>query len=131
STVKRILEETEMNPAYLTFEITETTIIDQSYVVLKVIEELRALGITVAIDDFGVSYSSLSVLKNFPIEILKIDQSFVREMNDSVKSYKIIKAIINIAKSLDLRIVAEGVEELSQWSMLEKLGCHYIQGYYI
>src|SRR5690606_13678377 len=80
STVKEIIEETGMNPANLTFEITESTIIDQSYAALHVIEEIRKLGISVAIDDFGISYSSLSVLKNFPIEILKIDKSFIREM---------------------------------------------------
>lgn len=131
SSVKAILEETGMNPANLTFEITESTIIDQSYTVLHVIEEIRKLGISIAIDDFGISYSSLSVLKNFPIEILKIDKSFVREMVSDEKGYKIVNAIINIAKSLDLRIVAEGVEESTQLELLDELGCQYIQGYYI
>jgi len=131
SSVRTILEETGMNPAHLTFEITETTIIDQSHVVLNVIEEIRKIGISVAIDDFGISYSSLSVLKNFPIEILKIDKSFVREMVTDDKGYKIVNAIINIAKSLDLRIVAEGVEDSTQLELLDELGCHYIQGYYI
>ncbi|GIP15786.1 hypothetical protein J40TS1_14280 [Paenibacillus montaniterrae] len=131
SSVKNILEETGMNPANLTFEITESTIIDQSYTVLHVIEEIRKLGISVAIDDFGISYSSLSVLKNFPIEILKIDKSFVREMVTDEKGYKIVNAIINIAKSLDLRIVAEGVEDSTQLELLDELGCQFIQGYYI
>ena len=129
--VRAILEETGMNPAHLTFEITETTIIDQSYVVLNAIEEIRKIGISVAIDDFGISYSSLSVLKNFPIEILKIDKSFIHEMVTDDKGYKIVNAIINIAKSLDLRIVAEGVEDSTQLELLDELGCHYIQGFYI
>lgn len=131
STVKAILDETGMNPAHLTFEITETTIIDHSSVVLNVIEEIRKLGISVAIDDFGISYSSLSVLKNFPIEILKIDKSFVREMVTDEKGYKIVNAIVNIAKSLDLKIVAEGVEDCTQLELLGELGCQFIQGYYI
>lgn len=131
SNVKAILEETGMNPANLTFEITESTIIDQSYAVLNVIEEIRKLGISVAIDDFGISYSSLSVLKNFPIEILKIDKSFVREMVTDEKGYKIVNAIINIAKSLDMKIVAEGVEDSTQLELLDELGCQFIQGYYI
>lgn len=131
STVKSILDETGMNPAHLTFEITETTIIDQSYVVLNVIKEIRRIGISVAIDDFGISYSSLSVLKNFPIEVLKIDKSFIREMVTDDKGYKMVNAIINIAKSLDLKIVAEGVEDNTQFVLLDELGCQYIQGYYI
>jgi len=131
SSVKNILEETGMNPANLTFEITESTIIDQSYTVLHTIEEIRKLGISVAIDDFGISYSSLSVLKNFPIEILKIDKSFVREMVSDDKGYKIVNAIINIAKSLDMRIVAEGVEDSTQLELLDELGCQYIQGFFI
>lgn len=131
STIKEIVEETGMNPANLTFEITESTIIDQSYAALHVIEEIRKLGISVAIDDFGISYSSLSVLKNFPIEILKIDKSFIREMVTDEKGYKIVNAIINIAKSLDLKIVAEGVEDSTQLELLDELGCQFIQGYYI
>lgn len=131
STVKEIIEETGMNPANLTFEITESTIIDQSYAALHVIEEIRKLGISVAIDDFGISYSSLSVLKNFPIEILKIDKSFIREMVTDEKGYKIVNAIINIAKSLDMKIVAEGVEDSTQLELLDELGCQFIQGFYI
>lgn len=131
ATVKDILDETGINPSLLTFEITETTIIEQTENVMQVIEELRRLGISIAIDDFGISYSSLSVLKDFPIEILKIDKSFVREMTKDYKGQKMVNAIINIGKSLDMKIVAEGVETIDQLNLLDQLECHFIQGYYI
>ena len=131
NSVKQIIEETGVNPSLLTFEITETTIIEQTEHVMYVIEELKRLGISIAIDDFGISYSSLSVLKDFPIDILKIDKSFIREMTKDQKGYKIVNAIINIGKSLDMKIVAEGVETVDQLNLLNHLECNFCQGYLI
>lgn len=129
--VEEILAATGMDPEYLCFEITESTVIDELDSTVMMLKRLADLGITISMDDFGTGYSSLSMLKKLPIDMLKIDKSFIREMTFENKDIDIVKAIISISNSFKLRIVAEGVEDKAQYELLRELGCHYIQGYYI
>ncbi|MEG1056292.1 MAG: EAL domain-containing protein, partial [Janthinobacterium sp.] len=94
-----------------------------------IINELHKIGVTISIDDFGTGYSSLSYLKQFPIDVLKIDQSFTREILTEKSSAAIVAAIINMAHGLDLRLVAEGVETQAQAELLQQMGCTVMQGY--
>jgi EAL domain-containing protein (putative c-di-GMP-specific phosphodiesterase class I) len=90
---------------------------------------LSDLGVTIAIDDFGTGYSSLSYLRQFPLDVLKIDRSFVIDMDEEQQAFDIVSAIVHLARSLSLSIVAEGIENQAQFDALQKLGCHYGQGY--
>lgn len=125
--VEDIIEETDMNPAWLELEITEGTIlnIDKAE---KTIKRLRDLGVHISIDDFGTGYSSLSYLKRLPINTLKIDQSFIRDID--VEDEVIVNTIITMAKNLQYNIVAEGIETDYQLSYLQNQDCHEGQGYY-
>jgi len=97
---------------------------------LSLIRELRTLGFKVSVDDFGTGYSSLSYLKRFPLDTLKIDQSFVAELQPETDGYVVVKAIIDLAQALGLKTVAEGVETEDQMRLLADLGCDFGQGYY-
>jgi EAL domain-containing protein (putative c-di-GMP-specific phosphodiesterase class I) len=99
-------------------------------VTLSVLRELKGMGLKLAIDDFGIGYSSLSYLRRFPVDKLKIDRSFVRDVVVDRSDEAITSAIISMAKSLHLKVIAEGVEEEAQLSLLRGLGCDEIQGYY-
>jgi len=129
--VKKVLEETGMEPELLELEITETTIIDNTEECIKNVRSLRELGVVVSIDDFGTGYSSLNYLKSFPFDYLKIDQSYVREMFNRKEDMAIVKAIITLAKDLNLKVIAEGVEDSDILECLKDLDCDEIQGYYI
>jgi EAL domain-containing protein (putative c-di-GMP-specific phosphodiesterase class I) len=115
---------------HLTLEVTETQIMKHPDETIKILEQISQLGISLAIDDFGVAYSSLSQLKKLPLDILKIDQSFIRGLPDSEQDISIAKAIIALAKSLDFKVLAEGVEHKNQRDFLLQEGCDVIQGYY-
>ncbi|RAS82833.1 sensor domain-containing protein [Priestia endophytica] len=129
SSVSQILQKTGLNPKYLELEITESIL--QDLACLKhSIKKLRALGVSIAIDDFGTGYSSLSVLYQLPINSLKIDQSFVRNLNSTNRTSAIIKTIIDMGRNLDFYVVAEGIEYEDQASFLCKNHCHIGQGYY-
>lgn len=130
SQVSKILKETGLNPELLELEITESTLMHDSEAAKTTLLALKNLGISIAIDDFGTGYSSLSYLKQFPVDVLKIDQSFVKDMMENENDMAIIKAIIMLAKALDLDLVAEGVEEKEQAERLHSLGCNIIQGYF-
>ncbi len=129
--VKNVLEETGMEPGLLELEITETTVIDNTEECIKNVRTLRELGVGVSIDDFGTGYSSLNYLKRFPFDYLKIDQSYVREMFNRKEDMAIVKAIITLAKDLNLKVIAEGVEDSDILECLKDLDCDEIQGYYI
>ena len=111
-------------------EITETAIIENFDVTVKVLERMKSLGITIAFDDFGTGYSSLSYLTKLPVDILKIDKSFVQSINKSKENMELIKAIVAIANSRKLSVVFEGVETKEQLKFINKLDCRYVQGYY-
>lgn len=126
--VKGILQQTKLEPHYLQLEITEsmTMNIDQ---MTQLLHELKALGIQIAVDDFGTGYSSLSYLKDFPIDCLKIDRAFVRNIQHNPNDEALVSMIISMAKHLRLKVVAEGIEEVAQLAFLMDGGCDYIQGY--
>jgi diguanylate cyclase (GGDEF)-like protein len=128
--IHRALRKYDVPPSSLQLEITESLLIRDVEKATSVLREISESGITIAIDDFGTGYSSLSVLKSLPIDILKIDQSFVRDLGKDLGDNAIVAAIVNMARALALRVVAEGVETLEQLNILRDLGCDEHQGYY-
>ena len=127
--VCRILEESGANPRLLKIEVTESTLMDKPDVVCPVLEGLRKLGVRIGIDDFGTGYSSLAYLHRLPLDVLKIDRSFVSSMNSSDENQEIVHTIITLGRSLGLDVVAEGVETEEQRKLLVELGCTHAQGY--
>ncbi|WP_253701784.1 EAL domain-containing protein [Bacillus sp. FJAT-27445] len=126
-----ILEETGLPAHALELELTEGTVMHEPEKAAKVLCNLKALGVTIAIDDFGTGFSSLSYLKYFPIDVLKIDRSFIMDLTCHNTDESIALAVINLANSLKLKVVAEGVETFEQLAFLEGSTCNYAQGYYI
>jgi EAL domain-containing protein (putative c-di-GMP-specific phosphodiesterase class I) len=129
--VTSILAETGARPPNLGLEITESTLLEAREESIDTLRRLRALGIRVSVDDFGTGYSSLAYLKNFPVDTLKIDRSFVRDLAWSADDAAITRAIIALGQSLKLRIVAEGVETQEQFGLLRDEGCDEVQGYLV
>ena len=129
--VQRILFETDFDPSRLEIELTEGTLMRQPEETIKTLRELKALGISLSIDDFGTGYSSLSYLKRFPLDTLKVDQSFVCDIPDQPDAVAIVNAVIAMGHTLALKIIAEGVETLDQMNFLHAAGCDIAQGYYI
>ena len=128
--VGEILARTGLAPQHLELEITESLAMNDVDAVVAKLKALKALGLQLAIDDFGTGYSSLSYLRRFPIDRLKIDQSFTREVTASNDGAAIAHAVIQLGHALDLRVIAEGVETEDQLQFLRKNGCDEIQGYY-
>lgn len=128
--VKNILQQTQCKTEWLELEITEDFIIKKTKQAISTLQQLRDLGISLAIDDFGTGYSSLSYLKQLPINKLKIDRSFVKDINYDTNDAALVQAIIAMGKSLNLKLVAEGVENGSHEIFLSAHGCDYAQGYY-
>ena len=127
--VQQILQETGLAPEWLELELTESLIMQRPERVIGIMQELRAIGVTFSIDDFGTGYSSLSQLKRFPIDKLKIDQSFTRDIGLDEDGAAITRAVIALGSSLRLKVVAEGVETVEQQRFLIDSGCHSMQGY--
>jgi diguanylate cyclase (GGDEF)-like protein/PAS domain S-box-containing protein len=128
--IKRLLEETGLLPQYLELELTEGLLLANADVASSVLQDLKALGVKLAIDDFGTGYSSFSYLRQFQVTKLKIDHSFIRDVAVSPSDAAITAAIIGMAKSLNLKVIAEGVETEAQMSFLRQHQCDEIQGYY-
>jgi EAL domain-containing protein (putative c-di-GMP-specific phosphodiesterase class I) len=129
TTVERILEETGLPPVNLTLEITESALMNDAASALRVLRALKDLGCTLAIDDFGTGYSSLSHLQRFPLDILKIDKSFVDELGADRGGAEIVAAVVKLAHALGLQVIAEGVETEEQLDALTRLDCDFAQGY--
>ncbi|MEO1622982.1 MAG: bifunctional diguanylate cyclase/phosphodiesterase, partial [Cyanobacteria bacterium J06632_3] len=128
--VQQTLEATELEPKFLELEVTESLLKGDTDQISDVLEKLHSQGIALALDDFGTGYSSLSYLRKFPFDILKIDQSFVRDIVQSSEAEEVTRAIVSLAKGLRLGLIAEGVETKEQLNKIKTYGCHEIQGYY-
>ncbi len=129
--IESIFENINVNPHYIEFELTESMIMPKAMEAVQKLVKLKQLGIKLSIDDFGTGYSSLSYLNRFPIDTLKIDQSFVRGIVAYKDDRSIVEAIVTMAQRLGLKVVAEGVENGKQFKFLKKENCDFIQGYYL
>jgi EAL domain-containing protein (putative c-di-GMP-specific phosphodiesterase class I) len=127
--VRGALAATGLDPARLTLEITESTLMEEAEAPLRTLEDLRAMGVRLALDDFGTGYSSLSYLRRFALDTLKVDRSFVRDLESDPHATPLVEAVISMASALGLAVVAEGIETEAQRSQLAALGCRYGQGY--
>ena len=130
-TVRRTLAATGLPPSCLELEVTESLFIDNADHAFGVLTELKGMGVRVALDDFGTGYSSLSYVKRFPFDTIKIDQTFIREMNEDPNALHIIDTILRLSAGLGMSVVAEGVENESQLTRLVAMGCCEIQGYFL
>jgi EAL domain-containing protein (putative c-di-GMP-specific phosphodiesterase class I) len=126
--VRQVISESGIDPAWLEMEITERVVLNFDEIA-KRMEQLAEIGIRFAVDDFGTGYSSLQHLQRLPISTLKIDRSFVQQLSESSRSYPIVKAIIAMGHSLQMEVIAEGVETEDQMQVLRKLGCKCVQGF--
>ena len=127
--VESLLMQTGTSSRQLGLEMTESSLIPNMGTALEVLEGLRALGISISMDDFGTGYSSLSYLHSFPIDVLKIDRSFVGRMTEGDQPLQIVRTIIELARVLKIDVIAEGIENWEQYHLLRELGCRYGQGY--
>jgi EAL domain-containing protein (putative c-di-GMP-specific phosphodiesterase class I) len=127
--VRKALIASTLDPRRLVLEITESVLLQNSEETSAVLHQLRALGIRIALDDFGTGYSSLSYLRSFPFDVIKIDRSFIRDLDSDDDSAVIVGAIVDIARGLGMTTVAEGVETTEQLEKVRNLGCTKVQGY--
>jgi len=127
--VKSALRETGLEPRYLDLELTESVLMARAKVAVSILRELKTMGLHLAVDDFGTGYSSLSYLQEFPIDILKIDRSFVQRITGDADDSTIVRAIIDLGKNLNLRVIAEGIETQQQLTLLQTQCCAEGQGY--
>ena len=123
------LQRHQVNPDLITCELTESSAMDDTEVTMRVLGELSRLGVHISIDDFGTGHSSLSLLRKLPAHELKIDRSFVLDLETSEDARKVASAVINLAQSLKLKVVAEGVETEGQNKILREFGCDQLQGF--
>ncbi|WP_394789037.1 EAL domain-containing protein [Rhodoferax sp.] len=128
--LQSILAETGLPPNLLELELTESGLLQDSEPTIRLLQTLKNLGVHISIDDFGTGYSSLSYLRHFPIDTIKIDQSFVRHIHDDNGESKLVIAIIAMGKSLNLQVIAEGIETAAQLDYLQSQGCVQGQGYF-
>jgi len=128
--ISQIIKETGVNPASLTLEITESVTMGDAEYAIRVLSQLRELGVRFSIDDFGTGYSSLSYLHRLPLDILKIDRSFIAALDQGSENLSIVRTIMRLAKDLGIHVVAEGTETIAQLDHLKALDCEFGQGYY-
>jgi EAL domain-containing protein (putative c-di-GMP-specific phosphodiesterase class I) len=128
--VRSALADARLQPSYIELELTESALMSNPEESVRTLESLSAMGVHISIDDFGTGYSSLSYLRRFPLDKLKIDRSFIRDLLTSPDDACIVRAIISLAHSLRLRVVAEGVETHQQFEFLRELGCDQYQGFF-
>jgi diguanylate cyclase (GGDEF)-like protein/PAS domain S-box-containing protein len=130
SFVRDVLHRTGLDPAYLALEMTETVLMDRPETTLGILNQLKQLGLRIFLDDFGTGYSSLSYLQQFPVDVIKIDRFFVSSLNSGESGREIVTAIMALAESLNMNVIAEGVEETGQLESLNSLRCDLAQGYH-
>jgi diguanylate cyclase (GGDEF)-like protein/PAS domain S-box-containing protein len=128
--IAQVLSDTGLDPHYLEVEITETIAMQDLPLTISVLEELKKMGVAISIDDFGTGYSSLATLKQFPLHTLKIDREFIKDLTTNSKDAAVIQAIVALGHSLNLEVVAEGVETAEQWNLLRSIKCDAMQGYF-
>jgi EAL domain-containing protein (putative c-di-GMP-specific phosphodiesterase class I) len=129
--VQKLIDRYHVDPRRVILEITESAIMSDPLSARRVMRRLSNMGFNLSIDDFGTGYSSLSYLKQLPVDEIKIDRSFITQMDQDENDAVIVRATIDLAHNLGLTVVAEGVENTDVWDLLEMLGCDVIQGYYI
>ncbi len=127
--IKTVISETGIDPASLKLELTESAVMDNAETAILMLKQIKETGVRISIDDFGTGYSSLSYLHRFPIDLLKVDRSFVSAMEENSENGEIVRTVIALAKALNLKVVAEGIESIHQFHQLRILGCEYGQGY--
>ncbi|AEV87280.1 putative signaling protein [Actinoplanes sp. SE50] len=125
------LSATGLAPSCLVLELTETVLMRDLAVTAARLEELRELGVKIAIDDFGTGYSSLGYLRDIPVDVLKIDRSFIDGMAGNGRQQELVNAVIQLGHTLGLRVVAEGIEDADQLNLLTVMGCRFVQGYHL
>jgi len=130
ATVAEVLQQTGVEPDRLILELTESLLMENLDAVLEVLHQLRALGVRLAIDDFGTGYSSLAYLVKLPVQVLKIDRSFITRLHEDANNFTLVRSILRLAADLRLQTVAEGIEAVEQAEELRRLGCHKGQGYW-
>jgi EAL domain-containing protein (putative c-di-GMP-specific phosphodiesterase class I) len=125
-----VLDETGLPASQLELELTESTLLEDIDTVVQTLRQLKALGVALSMDDFGTGYSSLSYLRRFPLDVLKIDKSFISDLPDNRDAITLTRTIIAMAGSLNMKTIAEGVETAGQLAFLSTNGCDAMQGYY-
>jgi len=131
SMIASALKTSGLNPRHLELELTETSILQDLDQATKTLNYFKRMGLKLALDDFGTGYSSLSYLMKLPFDKLKIDQTFINNLNTETKGTAIVEAIINMSHSLGMRVIAEGVEQEEQMQTLLQMRCDHVQGYYV
>ena len=127
--IKTVISETGIDPACLKLELTESAVMENAETAILMLKQIKETGVQITIDDFGTGYSSFSYLHQFPIDLLKVDRSFVSAMEENTENGEIVRTVITLAKALNLKVVAEGIESIHQFHQLRVLGCEYGQGY--
>ncbi|KAF0136614.1 MAG: hypothetical protein FD152_965 [Xanthobacteraceae bacterium] len=128
--LKRVLAETGLPPERLTLEITEGAMIEDTEAAFSLIQEIRGLGVQVALDDFGTGFSSLSYLRRFQLDALKIDRSFIADLDSGTEAAAILHCMVSLGRALGLKVVAEGVETAEHARFAQAAGIHLVQGYH-
>ena len=129
-TVRSVLADTGIDPRYIEIELTESTLMQNAAGVLDTLNELKSIGVRLSIDDFGTGYSNLNYLKQFPIDCLKIDQSFIRDIDTTPVNESIVRAIVALANSMSMETIAEGTENQSELDVVKRCLCDGAQGFH-